>query len=265
MVKVITAIVLGLSFVAAIWWMPIRSFNILLMVIILLGAVEYCRMFLNDPVERWAAVVAIIAAATSMFYGFETAAVVPATLALTLFALSMIFMWRAQELEGIAGQLGIATLGLLYLGIAFPFWGWLRELDRGNSIVLLAIAPACLCDTMGFLAGKSFGRCRFAPKVSPNKTWEGFVGALVGSLIGSIVIWQLLLPLMKWYYVIGLALVIWITSPFGDLIESMFKRSCGVKDSGAMIPGHGGILDRLDALIFTAPAAFLYMKYVVGW
>ncbi len=138
-------------------------------------------------------------------------------------------------------------------------------MEGGQSIVLLVLAPACLCDTFALIAGKAFGRHKFAPLVSPQKTVEGFIGALFGSVLGVAAIKWLLIPDINWYLVLGLAVVIWITSPFGDLVESMLKRSCGVKDSGVIIPGHGGILDRLDALIFTGPAAYVYMKYVVGW
>ena len=168
-------------------------------------------------------------------------------------------------MKGVAERIGLSTLGILYLGVSFSFWVWLRKMDYGNIAVLFAIAPACLCDTFAYAVGKACGRHKFAPKTSPNKTMEGFAGALVGSMLGVFVIWYFLVPHLEWYLPLGLAFIIWITSPFGDLIESMLKRSCNVKDSGCIIPGHGGVLDRLDALIFTAPAAYLYMKYIFGW
>jgi len=265
MIRIITAIIMSIAIAAAVWWMPTCSFNILLLIILFLGALEYGRMFFADPVERYVTVVAIIIVAGAMFFSWMTVEFVPVLLVVLLFALSLIFMWRAPTLDDVAGRIGISVLGLIYLGIAFPFWSALRELDYGNSIVLLALVPACLCDTFAYVAGKLIGRHKFAPKVSPNKTWEGFAGALLGSVAGAMLMWWLLLPQIPWYLVLGLALIIWIVSPFGDLVESMFKRSCGVKDSGKIIPGHGGILDRLDALVFTGPAVFIYMKYVVGW
>ena len=133
-------------------------------------------------------------------------------------------------------------------------------MDSGQYLVLLAIVPACLCDTFAYVAGKSFGKKKFAPMVSPNKTMEGYYGALVGALVGAFAVKLIFFREMHFAWVVGLALVLWVVSPFGDLIESFMKRSIGVKDSGTLIPGHGGILDRLDALIFTAPAAFLYFK-----
>jgi len=209
--------------------------------------------------------VAIIITAVVMMFFYETKTIVPLTLSILLFLLTLIFMWRTVQMKGVAERIGLSALGMLYLGVSFSFWVWLRKMDHGNTAVLFAIAPACLCDTFAFVFGKAFGRHKFAPKASPNKTMEGFFGALVGSVAGVLVIWYFLAPHLQWYLPIGLACIIWITSPFGDLIESMLKRSCGVKDSGTIVPGHGGVLDRLDALIFTAPAAYLYLKYVIGW
>ena len=104
------------------------------------------------------------------------------------------------------------------------------------------------------------GKRKFAPMVSPNKTMEGYFGALVGALVGAFVIKYFFFPSLGALWIVGLSLIIWIVSPFGDLVESFLKRSIGVKDSGTLIPGHGGILDRLDAVIFTAPAVFIYFK-----
>ncbi len=159
-----------------------------------------------------------------------------------------------------AVPLANSAMGMIYLGVAFPAWSFVRHLDGGQYLVLLAIVPACLCDTFAYVAGKAFGRRKFAPQVSPNKTMEGYAGALVGALVGSFIVKLTFFPDLHALWVIGLSLVIWVVSPFGDLIESFMKRSIGVKDSGNLIPGHGGILDRLDALIFTAPAAYLYFK-----
>ena len=130
-------------------------------------------------------------------------------------------------------------------------------------VLLLAMVPACLCDVFGLIAGKCVGRHKLAPMVSPNKTVEGLIGALAGSMLGAFAVRYAILPELSALAVAGLAVVIWISSPFGDLVESLMKRSCGVKDSGAIIPGHGGVLDRLDALVFTGPAAYAYVKYVI--
>lgn len=112
-------------------------------------------------------------------------------------------------------------------------------------------------DVFAYLAGVTMGRHKMAPRISPKKSWEGFVGGIVGALamgaIGSYVVGG---GLGMW---LGLATVVAITSVFGDLVESMFKREAGIKDSGKILPGHGGMLDRFDALLISSPFAFVYL------
>ena len=112
-------------------------------------------------------------------------------------------------------------------------------------------------DVFAYLTGVSIGKHKMCPRISPKKSWEGFVGGIVGAMamgaIGSYVVGG---GLGMW---LGLSLVVAITSVFGDLVESMFKREAGIKDSGNIIPGHGGILDRFDALLISSPFAFVYL------
>lgn len=112
-------------------------------------------------------------------------------------------------------------------------------------------------DVFAYLTGIAFGKHKMAPRISPKKSWEGFVGGVVGAMvmgaIGSFVVGG---SLGMW---LGLAAVVAITSVFGDLVESMFKREAGIKDSGKIMPGHGGILDRFDALLISSPFAFVYL------
>lgn len=112
-------------------------------------------------------------------------------------------------------------------------------------------------DVFAYLTGIAFGKHKMAPRISPKKSWEGFAGGVAGAMamgaIGSFVVGG---PLGMW---LGLAAVVAITSVFGDLVESMFKREAGIKDSGKIMPGHGGVLDRFDALLISSPFAFVYL------
>lgn len=112
-------------------------------------------------------------------------------------------------------------------------------------------------DVFAYLAGVSFGRHKMAPRISPKKSWEGFVGGIAGALImGAVGSYVVDGDLGMW---LGLAAVVAITSVFGDLVESMFKREAGIKDSGNILPGHGGMLDRFDALLISSPFAYVYL------
>ena len=112
-------------------------------------------------------------------------------------------------------------------------------------------------DVFAYLTGIAIGKHKMSPRISPKKSWEGFAGGIVGAIamgaVGSIVVGG---SLGMW---LGLAAVVAITSVFGDLVESMFKREAGIKDSGKIMPGHGGILDRFDALLISSPFAFVYL------
>jgi phosphatidate cytidylyltransferase len=112
-------------------------------------------------------------------------------------------------------------------------------------------------DVFAYLTGIAIGKHKMSPRISPKKSWEGFAGGIVGAIamgaVGSFVVGG---SLGMW---LGLAAVVAITSVFGDLVESMFKREAGIKDSGKIMPGHGGILDRFDALLISSPFAFVYL------
>ena len=132
----------------------------------------------------------------------------------------------------------------------------------GRSLLTAFILIAGAGDIGAFFVGRSFGRHKLAPRVSPGKTWEGLAGGLVAALSAGAVAGIVVEPLELGG---GLALgaLCGLIAPVGDLVESLFKREMGVKDSGRLLPGHGGVLDRLDALIFCAPAAYLYVVYFV--
>ena len=127
--------------------------------------------------------------------------------------------------------------------------------------VFLLAATTFNADTGAYFAGHLFGRHKLAPKVSPGKTVEGLVGGIIGSLIAAFlcreIFWEEFRILDCW--IVGI--LVGIIGPLGDLSESLVKRSLGVKDSGQLIPGHGGLLDRLDALLFTAPLVYYYATF----
>jgi len=116
-------------------------------------------------------------------------------------------------------------------------------------------------DTGAYLIGKFFGKHRLFERISPNKTWEGFGGGVLLALITALVLTHYFPVLAQWQWV-GVALVVSLFGTFGDLVESMLKRSQRVKDSGAVLPGHGGLLDRFDGLLFAAPAVVVFLELV---
>ena len=139
----------------------------------------------------------------------------------------------------------------------------LHQLPHGGAWVLLSMFLAWLSDTGAYFAGVFFGKHKLYPKLSPKKTVEGSLGGLAGSVVGALLVSRFLLPELRTLDAIVLALIAGALGQAGDLFESLLKRSTGVKDSGAILPGHGGLLDRVDALIFTSMATWLYATYVL--
>lgn len=259
--RVIMAFIMAVIVLAAIWFLPPDIFRWFVLAVIAIGTYELARMRFFDRVERWMVICGVIVVAFAMLMKLQGDAILLLLVGI-LFVFSVGIMKRTPLMEGAWDRLGCAVFVLIYLGVAFPYWALLYGLNNGRWWVLIALLPACLCDTTAYIAGKTCGKHKFAAEVSPNKTLEGFIGALAGSLIGTFVIWQLGGRWIPWWHALVLALVMWWVSPFGDLIESMLKRSVGVKDSGSIIKGHGGMMDRLDALIFAGPLVYAYAIYI---
>lgn len=159
-----------------------------------------------------------------------------------------------------AANVATTITGLFYVALPLSLLLYMPIIgrDKWTPWVLIAyIAIVWSNDVFAYLAGMAFGRHRLFERLSPKKSWEGFFGGLVGALVAGWVVAKLLgdEP-MAW---LGLAVVTVVTAVLGDLVESMFKRAAEVKDSGALIPGHGGVLDRFDALLLSAPFVFVYM------
>jgi phosphatidate cytidylyltransferase len=134
--------------------------------------------------------------------------------------------------------------------------------ESGSALLIAFILIAATDDIAAFFVGTAFGRRKMAPSISPSKSWEGFAGGLLGS-VGAGLALGLVVDRLGLVHGLALGLICGLLAPVGDLVESLFKREFGIKDSGRLLPGHGGFLDRLDAMIFCAPAVFLYVAFVV--
>lgn len=131
---------------------------------------------------------------------------------------------------------------------------------HGNYYVLLFFATMWINDTGAYLSGRAFGKTALFPRISPKKTWEGLIGGVFISLLAAFACAHFLGDGL-YLFDIGFVAIIAISGTFGDLVESALKRELGIKDSGKMLPGHGGILDRLDGVLLAAPFAFAYYYF----
>jgi len=158
------------------------------------------------------------------------------------------------------GDLSFAFTRILYLGFFPSYLILMRSMPSGKEFLLLLLIGGGLCDIIAYFTGKKFGKTPLLPEISPNKTVEGAIGGTL-ACVTSIIAGGVFLLNIAWYHALVLGLITAIISQMGDLIESLFKRDVGKKDSGDLIPGHGGILDRVDSYIFIAFPAYHYILY----
>jgi phosphatidate cytidylyltransferase len=177
------------------------------------------------------------------------------------------YLFRFGDMTTVARRLAATVFGIFYAGILLIMAAELKRdfaamgasTDGGHMIVFVLLV-VWFGDTGAYFAGKGLGKGKLYPEVSPKKTWAGAWGGLAGSLVAGILMKVLFLEQLSWVDVVLLTLPGAALAQMGDLVESLVKRSTGVKDSGAILPGHGGILDRIDAVLFFVPYVYLYTQ-----
>ncbi len=188
---------------------------------------------------------------------FEIFPTVPGVLFLFVLGIAVLTLWTKRPLVEALPAAGISASGLML--IAFPLSYALRLHGlrvQGRPLLLFALVITWVGDTAAYFVGRSIGKHALAPRLSPKKTWEGTVASFLGSLIVAVIFARFMtVPLP---HLLGMAAVGNVAGQVGDLLESAYKRSSGIKDSGSLLPGHGGVLDRIDALILAIPVVWYY-------
>lgn len=221
---------------------------------------EYCRMaFPGDlgPSRIWLGLGCL-----SMFGSAATlgsTALVPVGLVVLLATMIYSTLRPGPELAGAADRLGRTLVGLAWVGGLFCFFPLIRAQADGLAWIFVALAIPWLGDTGGYFAGRAFGRRKLYPRISPKKTWEGFVGGIILAPLGVLAVRWVALPTLPPGHAVALGAGLGALAVVGDLAESMMKRAFDVKDSGRIMPGHGGLLDRVDSVLFVAPSLYLYL------
>lgn len=181
-------------------------------------------------------------------------------LALLLVLILSLYVFVSGKLYDRVIRLGWLLLGGFYIGLLMPHWVFLFRYPSGRSWVFFTLTVIAAGDTAAYFAGKRFGVKKLAPEISPGKTWAGAWGYMAGALAVGVLAARSLLIEHPFFEIVGLALLLAILGQIGDLFESLLKRAFNVKDSSSLVPGHGGVLDRLDSLIFPAVFANAYLK-----
>ncbi len=192
---------------------------------------------------------------------FDYDFIVPLLLTSTMVLPVILLVLRSQR-EGAFTSWAWTIAGILYVGWLLSYLVALR-LDAGRNWVFFALFTTFGSDTAAFFVGRALGRHRLAPRISPNKTWEGAIAGVFGAIIVSLLLVTLLSLPLSYGQAVLLGLLVSIFGQFGDLVESLLKRHTGVKESGKLMPGHGGVLDRMDSIVFAGVVVYLYYIFVV--
>lgn len=271
-VRTVSGLVLSVVMLGAIWWSQ-WSFGLLLALLVVGGMSEFYDLVRKRGLQpqRLLGITAglFLFALNFLLVSDEVNFLKGQTLlygaAFVLLLVPMMFfceLWRGEKNP--AANIGVTLMAVLYVALPFSLMCYFPYLATGvwNPMVMFGyIFIVWGNDVFAYLVGMSVGRHRMFERISPKKSWEGFFGGVAGAVVMGMVTGHLLgADLASWGV---LALIISVTSVLGDLVESMFKRAADVKDSGTLIPGHGGVLDRFDAMLLSAPFVFVYMFIVM--
>ncbi|MGE5360117.1 MAG: phosphatidate cytidylyltransferase [Bacteroidales bacterium] len=259
MVRLLSALVLIPVVVGAIWLLPPLGLLAVVQVVLWLAFFEYARLAEALQVRMPTVVAGCAAAATCVVVSLPGAALEPVLIA-TLVVLAALAIAAGRVGTDVLAGVGAALFGAVYIGLPLGALVAVRTLG-GREALLLLLATVIVSDSAQFYAGSLLGRRRLAPAISPKKSVEGAIGGFVGGGLALVVVGNWWLPAVSPLARLGLGFVVVATGILGDLFESQMKRTAGVKDSSALIPGHGGVLDRIDALLFAAPAYYLFLRY----
>ena len=154
------------------------------------------------------------------------------------------------------------AFGLLYIPLPLGVIPKIREMDQGLAMVLLVLVCTWAADSGAYFAGRALGKTKLLERISPKKTWAGVWGGVALAVAVAVGMAAVGYPAIPVEHAAGIGALVSIVGVVGDLIESMFKRASGIKDTGGILPGHGGMLDRVDGMLFTVPAAWIYLRLV---
>lgn len=240
-------------------------FCLIAVLIVVLAADEYLRMVDSRNirfVERWFlnGVIAMPVVFACLSPGLAT---LPPSVLISFFVVICYFLYRYKDIEDQFNYFCRLTLGIVYIGLLGAHLVLLRYLPEGSSWLIVGTAVTAGSDTGAYFIGKAIGKRKLCPNVSPNKTIEGGVGGVFAGLAAGVGFALIFLPTINWPFVVGSSVFLSLVGIVGDLTESIIKRGTGTKDSGNCLAGHGGILDRIDSLLFVGPVLY-YLLVCTG-
>jgi phosphatidate cytidylyltransferase len=263
--RVITAVV-GVPLVILAIWFGDPWFSLLIAAAAFAGTYEFYRMANFDRREPLIYLGLLWALALVLSPHYRNPGVLPLVIT-AMMVIPLICLLLRPSREKAFVDWAWTIVGALYVGWMLSYWLRLRGLEYGQNWVYLAMLTTFANDTGAYFIGRARGKHKLASAISPAKTWEGAIGGLISAILAAIVIamvLNLISPFtFKYWQIILLGFLVSIFAQIGDLVESLLKRNTGAKESGNLLPGHGGILDRFDSLIFVGAVVYYYVIWVV--
>jgi phosphatidate cytidylyltransferase len=256
--RILTTVV-GLPLLIVIIWLGAPWFSLLMAVMAGLASWEFYRMAGRIKVQpvTYFAIALVVLITVSPHCPYSSTLPILITSAIIISLIWLLFRFpRDQAFTNWAWTMA----GILYIGWMLSYWVELRNLETGMALVFLAMFTTFANDTGAFFVGRAWGKHALAPSISSGKTWEGAIGGLLSSVVASLLIGIIVKAPYSYWQIAIAGLIISIFAQLGDLVESLLKRNTDVKDAGKLIPGHGGILDRMDSLIFTGVIVYYLVE-----
>jgi phosphatidate cytidylyltransferase len=267
--RVITAAV-GVPLIILAIWFGDPWITIFIAAAALAGTYEFYRMASFDRKEPLLYLGLLWTLALVLSPHYRSSGVLPFVITAAILVSLICLLFRPSRHNGLH-QWAWTIVGALYVGWMLSYWLNLRGLEDGRNWVYLAMLTTFANDTSAYFIGRARGRHKLAPAISPAKTREGAIGGLAGAIIGAVVIAMVLRLIsgeigapfaFRYWQIILLGLLVGLFAQIGDLVESLLKRQMGAKESGNLLPGHGGVLDRFDSLIFVGAVVYYYVIWV---
>lgn len=260
--RLLTAGVLIALFALLILFSPPMVICIVVALIVLLASWEYFELTAPGQARGDRLLCLLLALLVPVAFFTGRTHCMAGSLFLAVFALCVRALQGGEDLQARFDGLLRSLFGIFYVSFCLSHFVLLRNLEDGKPWILSILAVTYLGDGAAYLFGSTLGRTKLAPRLSPNKTVEGAMGGLLGSVVAMYVCKLLFFPSLSNLEVLGFSAVLAASGQLGDLVESLIKRSVGVKDSGRLLPGHGGILDRVDSVLLAAPVGY-YLALVM--
>ena len=263
--KLLPSIAVSLSLIALVWFALAyhrEIFACVVAIAVVLGIREIVRAFSVRKI--YLSKVGLVTASLALSYATWNGGVAGLAVATAIALPVLLIQLLTKGPEGFVASATATVFALLYLPFLGGFLILLARPSTGLERVMTFVVLVGCNDTFGYMVGVLVGKHPLVPTISPKKSWEGLIGSLIFTVIGGVLAFKYIMT-MHWWIGAVVGLMIVFTATCGDLIESAMKRDLALKDMGSLLPGHGGMLDRLDSVLISAPALWLALELVKAW